>query len=360
MYLKQLLRTCLLLIITSLYACTVKEEKVTAAEATAVCQKLEKDAKVRSPDFLSDVLNREVFAERVSASSNGQVNSLIKKGIQEGLKNNVLGQQIVNALGKDGSYELVKQYEKDGKQRAIFRLLSGDGLNYHDYEFTKVNNKVGVSDVFIYMTGEMLSKTMADIFISMDGKLSQLENMDTKLSKIKKLTEKGNYEEALDEYHKLPLEIKNAKNFRMTYLQIMSGISDSAYKKALSEFEVQYRNEPNMYLSLLDVYFVNKEYDQALVAINKVDSLINKDTYLDYYRGLMRKTQERYPEAITYFEQASQHHPDKSEIWIQLIDLYMNNQQEAKAKATYAKLKTSPSYKSRDYQILELSYPELR
>ena len=41
-----------------------------------------------------------------------------------------------------------------------------------------------------------------------------------------------------------------------------------------------------MQLILMDAYFMRKEYDKVMGAINAVDKMINKDPFLDYYRYL--------------------------------------------------------------------------
>ena len=118
-----------LLLILLATSCQPKQKPVTADEVKIFAQKLESSLERRNPDFMDEA--------------------------------------IIKTISKKGTYQLVKQYEKNNAQYALFRLYDDGSLNYHDIELTRSDGNVKIADIYIYTSGEYLSETIKGLFLQM-------------------------------------------------------------------------------------------------------------------------------------------------------------------------------------------------
>lgn len=118
----------------------------------------------------------------------------MKSSMQAGLKSNSgarefgagirkaanMGSKIVEAISKEGSYELVRIYEKDSKQHMIFPRLYSDGsINYHDMELKRKKGDIKIADIFVYTSGENLSVTIKGIYDQFAGIIDKSNKTDS-------------------------------------------------------------------------------------------------------------------------------------------------------------------------------------
>ena len=335
--------TLLLLSLLLFIGCTPKEENVTKAEALKFAEELDIAAAKKEGNFFSSRIIIDAFAERIQKMKNHEYAEGVKKGMKTGLNKNNFEQAIFESMGKDGSFERVKVYEKNNKFYSIFRLYSDNGLNYYDMELTKLNNKIGIADMFIFATGDYFSSSISDLFAGvLNEKETRMENDLDQLKNIKKLMSLGNFKEAKNEINSMPSKLRNTRIVDVLDIQISSELDDETHLTAIQHFEKKYGNDASAQLVLLDKYFITKEYDKAIAAINIIDSVINKDALLDYYRGLIYNLKGDKKAAILSFEKVIQNKPDFEGSYAELIVCYINNKDKQNAKKyfdLYAKMK---------------------
>ena len=340
-------------------ACSTPEKPVTKEEATTFANALETSINRQEASLLNDLLDPEAFGKRIKESSKNKLNSSLVEGAIKGLKAGTLGQQIVQSVRDKGNYRFIKQYEKDNHQHIVFRLWGGDKLNYHDIELIKKGDKVRASDMFVYISGENLSATLAQSLMMMNDNMSgmstQEKNSLESVQTIRMLVNKGEFERADKLFQKLPAVMREEKLFRMIGIQIASGLGDEAYTKAINDYQQAYPDAPNMYLLMIDAYILKKDYTKAMQAVDHLDSLINKDPFLDYYRGLLAKMMEDPAKQHEYFERLYKNMPDFAQGTIELITVYLDAKEYDKAVELTRKYKQN---KDADNEILE-SYYEL-
>jgi tetratricopeptide (TPR) repeat protein len=285
----------------------------------------------------------------------------VSEGIKKGLRNSEFDRGMYNTIGKNGSFEKVKIYEKNGIQRIIFRIY-GDGLNYLDMELTKLENKVGIADMFIYMSGENISKTMAEFITRMTDNISEqkAEEAMEAFEGVKKLLAKGNFTQAKKEFDRLPMSIRNTRIADVIDIQITANLEEEKYLKAIGHFENKYANEPSIQLSMIDLYFAKKDYDKVLNSINVLDSLINKDSFLDYYRGLIYFAKGQNSQSIECYKRVVESNPKFAGPYEQLINYYVIKQEMENAKLYFSKYKTLPNADEGNITSYETLYPWLK
>ncbi len=274
-----------------LFSCTAKEQPVTRVEALTLAKAIETSVLTGDEAFLNDLIDEKRFADRVVGKQKGSFARGVAEGIKKGLRNTKLGRDIIDAVEKNGSYQLVKAYEKDGQQHLIFRLYMDGALNYHDFLLAKNGKQVKAADVYIYLMGDWLSKNIGQFVGAFDENASkaEMEQLNS-LKNIKMLSARGQHAEAKKEIEALPEKIRNQKLMQVMYMQVCADVDADAYSKAIEDYRVLFPNEPNMYLSMIDYYFSRRDYPQTLQCVNRLDSLIDKDPLLDYQRSLVYKT----------------------------------------------------------------------
>lgn len=339
-------------------SCTEPEKPATKEEAAQLAQSLESSMKKHSAAKFNEALDVASLQKRILEAGNQKIDTRIVDGAMKELKSGQLGSQIIQSLGKSGTYQLVKQYEKDKNQHLVFRMYADSKLNYHDFEVIKKKDQVKISDAFIYMTGENLSATLAESAQLMTKNYDNLTEVDkTRLENIKRIRQLLNQEEytkANSLYKQLPAILKQTKLFQMMRIQIAAGMGNEEYLKAMTDYQQAYPNAPNVYLLMIDAYILKEEYANALQAVNQLDSLINKDLFLDYYRGLIYKLMGNKEKQREHFELLNANMPAFSDGTLELLVTYLDAEETDKAVALVTTKRTN--YKKIDKEQRETIY----
>jgi tetratricopeptide (TPR) repeat protein len=282
---------------------------------------------------MNNILDENEMTVRIENLIGKKENYLtIRKGIREGLEKNPLGSQIIKSIGDEGTYQLVKQYEKDKVEHLIFRLQGAQGINYHDYELIKRNGKIMAADMYIYLVGENLSQIVADV--EMEGWNDEIiKEQVEKTTRVQKLLSMGYYQQARDTFLSIPISTRGNKIVMLLDIETSMGVNDTeALNSATRKYMYKYAQDPCVYLTLLNADFINRDYLKAINDIDSLDRLINKDPFLDYFRGLTYKMLVMQDSAQACFERLKSNMPDFENAYIELIVSYMNTSQYDKAK----------------------------
>ncbi len=273
-------------------SCRPKEKPVTKEEALKMAADIEASIKQKNGSVLNNAVDVNLLMSRMDLPNKEKIfgQSGFKKGLNEKMK---LGTIILQSMKKEGSYEMVKQYNKGDTQHLIFRFFLDGSINYHDLELAHVKGKCKIADIFIYLSGENFSETLGNIYKYLDGG-NGVSEVDTKafkrVAEIRQLMNAGDYTEAKAEMDKIPAHIKNMKSVQLIGIMVAAQVDDSSYTKALTDYKTLYPNEPNIYLLEIDGYYVQGKYEKCIEAIDQLDKAINKDPFLDFQRSLIYKT----------------------------------------------------------------------
>ena len=346
------------------FACSVPEKPVTKEEAMELSRKIERSIVSRNPILLDKIFDEEEFSKRVASGAGHSLNKDLLKGAMEGIRKMHFGQQIVQAVDSEGTYLLVKQYEKDNRQHLLFRLYRDGSVNYHDYELVKREDAIKAIDVFIYMNGERLSTTLTQALLMVQDKMPDMSKTDldriNKIKTIKGLIAQRDYTKAREYYDEMPDDLKKQKLFQMIHIQIGSGLGNDKYGEAMNEYRALFPSDPNMYLMMVDAYVLDKDYPKALGAVNKLDSFINKDPFQDYYRGLMYKLMKDSLQSRACFERLHAYMPQFSKGTIELIVSYAKTGDMDKAVQLMKQAKNDKTLSPETAQFLCDLHPDLK
>lgn len=351
----------LFIILVWITGCQPSEKKVTKEEASKFAADLENAALKLKPDFLSGSIILPALMDRVERIKLIENREAVEKGVRTTLNKHELDNSLFSVMGKKGTFEKVKLYEKDGMQRVIFRAFGDGGINYLDMELTKLDNKTGVADMFSYLSGENVSTTMAELyskFITLPASADR--SFTQRMETVKSLMRKGNYAEAKKEFDYFPANIRSTKVCNIMNLQIITNLQDEKYKDEIERLERKYSDEPNVQLLMIDVHILHKNYDKALGAINQIDSVINRDPFLDYYRGLINYMKGDTLTAIGCYERVTASNPSFPDAYAELFALHAMRDEKEKSKKYFHVYKDLRNRNQELIRNYEAAYPYLK
>lgn len=344
--------------------CKSKEEKPTTEEAKQFALNLEKDAATRQINFLEKNILIPALMDRIFKLEEIKKLRTSKRGVQEGitqaLKKHNYETTVFQSLGNTGTFRIVKQYEKDGKAHVIYRAFGEGGLNYFDMELAKIDKKTGIADIYLYTTGENISKSMgsmAEKIFNTDE--STQKELGPSMITMKNHIAKGEYKEAKIIYDGLPEDMRNTKLLEALHISILPYLEGEDNKAEMERLEAKYSGDPSLQLMLIDVYLSKKDYAKALNAVDILDRSINKDPFLDYYRGLIYNIYEDKEKAFAHFEKAATNLPDFPDTYAELIALAADAGDKEKAKTYFKKYE---AFKDKNPEVIsyyQLTYPYL-
>ena len=348
------------LLLLSVISCERPEKPVSKAEALQLGKSLDSCIRRKNGRAFDEFFNVSLLTQRMK-SDNIISDASRNKGIREGLRKIGLGNQIIRTLKThDDTYSFVKHYETNGIHHLIYRMSGKDGLNYHDFELERHRGKVYIADMYIYLTGENFSKTLSDIMESVGDWNSQKKKNFQDLEKVKQLYQSQRNKEAKKFFDRLDPEFSKQRSVQLINIMICSGLDEETYLEALKNFTAQYPNDANTNLLMIDACILRKEYKQAIIHIERLDSLINKDPYLDYYRALVTKLEEDISGATLYLERLYVNMPKFSAGVLELIANYLDLKKYEQAKEVIGYYRKQDKFEQATLDYVLLMYPSFK
>jgi tetratricopeptide (TPR) repeat protein len=334
---------------------TMAQATVSTFEAKAFANKIQEALRTGDSSTFTNSIDIKSVCSHVNA------NATESEFLAEVFKGMSLGGKIVGVIQSNGSYEFVKQFEKDNKRYVLFRLFTSDyTINYHELELCKVGTEVKIADLYFYISGEALSETLINLyrnFLAEDSKVDikaskRYKAITVTLPKMRALKAEGKFKEALATYNNLPAEFKTNKTFLLNKVLITQNLDEKTYIATLDDYRKVNPKAEHINLLMLDAYTYRKQYDKAQEAIDTLDANINTDPFLDYYRYLIYNLQEAPERGIATLQKAATALPNNNAIQLELIAVY----KDLPEKKTIVEnlIKTYKANKTFKQELLEL------
>ncbi len=208
-----------------------------------------------------------------------------------------LGKEITTAMGEEGHY-MARQFMVSGDTIfALFRFyMQNGGLNYHEYEiFYDDDGKFRIGDAYVMSTGEYLSETfrfllepallthqsimddLSKIAAIIKGDRQEYMQDMEKVQLIRNEFQKGNYQKAHEIYIGMGDEARMKKAVQLMNIKTVTQLSDSLTIKYTDIYQESFPGDPSLQLMMIDNYFLKKQYDRAINAINGLMVLVGQD-----------------------------------------------------------------------------------
>ncbi len=337
-------------------------QKITEQEAASAGKILEVGVFQGEPTSLSHLIDEESFIRHVAEQSHVAQDPVFMRGFRSGFHMASLSDNIVQKL-KSGSYRLVHIYEKDGRQHLLMRAFGEGGINYHDFSLIKIGDSVKADDMFIFLSGELLSTTLADYIniVASSGKNEKEINSAVALTlRVRELANSGDFPAVKKLVESAEPALRDSKPFQFQYLNACHQISDSLYKAALVNYSKLNPNDPTIYLKMIDFYFLQKDYQKAMEALNRLDSAVGNDPFLDYFRGNILYVQGKFAEAEQEYKKLFDYDPSISYSLMQVVHLYMKNENIDEAERAVERYRNAEYVRQDVLEEVYRDYPSLK
>lgn len=336
-------------------------QPITDAQALAAGHAIEKATNSGDPSAVERFLDLDSLAERTRQKSRilkepGAFDGF-KSGFVPSFKGN-FGKQIQTSI-HDGSYQLLREYDKDGKKHLLFRMFGYGGLNYHDYLLTRVGDSIKAADIYTFLTDSWTSGSIARL-ADMMGQSGDLEGDAGIIKKMGDEIRKADYTGAKSTYEAVAPEYKKTRSIQMMYITACHHIDLGLYEKALETYAATFPDAASSYLMMLDLFYLQKQYDKALVAIDKLDKIVGGDPLLDFFRGNAYALMGKKAESLGCYEKVYRYDPTLKINVIKLAAIYAESDQQNKAKKVIDAYMQTPAYHPGDLTALYDQHPELR
>ncbi len=272
------------------------------------------DAYLDKIDF--NIIGQNIAIDTKNSSMDDYQKSLLK-GFLNGLEN--LPKTLISNVENGDYYDFVS-YRYDVVKETyyiLFRLFSVEaGLNYHDYRVYEVDDELVLGDIYIYTTGENISKTFSRLYINSlpKNKLSKLFG-EKKLKEFHKMIDgivlykSGKHKKAYDLFSSLKSDIIKEKYFLIMKSHIANQLNDDLYKKALKEIIDTYPNDATLYLNHVDYYVLENDYDSALEILEQLEFQTNDD-FLAFMKGNLELERGNYEKSTEFLKHITENYPD--------------------------------------------------
>lgn len=280
-----------------------------------------------------------------------------KEGFAQGLSNNINpGEQIVHAMGASGKYKLLRILPtSDTTATAYYRLVSEDGINYHEVLMSQssAHDSIAIDDFYIYLGGAPFKQTIQRLYYT--AAATQLGSDSTYLSelprverlfidhlgdmeKVAQALEAKKSSDALAIIEKLPSELLQDKSVALMYLNVAYGTNSKDYNKAIANYRKYYPNDPVLEIVRLDYAFQSQDASLCLQIIDSLSQKVGGDPYLKLVKADILKRTGKKNDAEKLLQQAIKEEPDLEEGYWALAELLLQQKRYDEATVLFAKI----------------------
>ncbi len=365
MQMRPILKTLGLALLTAgamnLQTLSAQNTSVTTAEAEKLSMQLEESIIKGDPGMLNHLIYFPEFIARTGSKSpiinNGDTLTKIADGF--GLFN--IGNSILE-ITKNGSFKLVHGFLKNEEMHLLFRAFGDGGLNYQDITLVKVKDSVRAADIFSYQLGEsyaqLFSYLIADIATpDVHSSLTSREKYGTIFENA--LRHK-NYSAARSAFEKFDEQTQNDKHLSLQYMMACDQLGEKLFRKSLDRFVYLFPEEPTPYLFMMTAYADTRDYGDYGRAIDKLDTLLHIDPFMNYFRGNVEMKLGDLRAALHFYQEVFDYDPGIWQNTEKLVACKVVNNELAQAGEAINVYSHTPGYRKELVEALYADYPALR
>jgi len=334
----------------NLQTLSAQNTPVTTAEAEKLSIRLEESVNNGDPDILNQLIYFPEFIARTGSKSNiiDNVDTLTK--IANGFGLFQIGNSTLK-FSKNGSYRLVRGFVKNEEMHLLFRAFGDGGLNYQDITIIKVKDSLRAADIFNYQLGESYSKLFS--YLIEETKTPDAHASLTSREKYGTLFENAlslkNYTAARAAFEKFDEQTQNDKH-----------LSDKLFRKSVDHFIALFPDEPTPYLLMMKAYADTKDYGDYGKAIDKMDTLVHFDPFLDYFRGNVVMKLDGLRTALHFYQTVFDYDPGIWQNTEKLVACKVVNNELVQANEAINLYSHTPGYRKELVETLYRDYPALK
>ncbi len=343
----------------------------TAAENVAygVMKEVEWSVNRKQKSRLAALMNLNALADR--ATRGDHIAARDEYNFRRGVRNGVdLAGGVLASLEGGGSYKLlsvgapeagVTDSSSSEELTAVFRLATPQGVNYHRYllRVTDQGTRVEAVDVYIDVSGYWVSETLRQSYLTLmvqharqtGTELAEADQLYydhlPDLGRIERMLQAGLARKALAKFQELPELVGQSRKAQFLHATAAAAAGDLAtYQRADGRLRQLFPNRPGAELAAFEGLLAHKHFEEALLAIERIDRRVGGDPYLDVLRARVHLAANDPQAARTAAEAARQAEPLLSLPYLTLLELSLqeDNHQQTRLLLQSLQEKTEISF----------------
>ncbi len=204
-----------------------------------------------------------------------------------------------------GFAKFLRTGTQESKAYALVRLDMGEGVDYVKYF---VAPSRAVEDWYVYTSAALFSASARfnlatilkndSLLYSLFG-ISSVTQIDIKpFTELRKHLVAGNYAEAYRALEGFPEGYRKSRQWAVMRVTYGGQSGDERYRAALRHLAVNFGGDADLQLILIDHYFFEKQYDQALAGVAALEQAVGgEDASTSSLRGNLLTTMKRHGDA---------------------------------------------------------------
>lgn len=214
-----------------------------------------------------------------------------------------LADQVVQAVKDGGRYKLLRIRNVNGHPKALFRLTRTDGqFAYHEFRLhPSFDGTTSLRELYLFAFGEDFGLHEMNMEFS-------IVPFPEEAPKVRAMLRAKNPSEAASAYKSLPANLRDNRAVAILHLQKVAG-DEAEFVNSFENFRRLFRKDPALDFWSIAYWRLKKDYDAALKAVDKLDSILGGDPYLHVQRSGILVEAGRVQEAKAAAEKAVSEEP---------------------------------------------------
>ena len=334
---------------------------VTTEQAKELSAQLELSINNGDPKVLNHLIYFPEFIARTGSKSHiiDNVDTLTKIANDFGLFN--IGNSTLE-ITKNGSFNLVRIYIQFEEMHLLFRAFGEGGLNYQDITLIKIKDSIRAADIFSYQLGESYARLFSYqiAVIEAPDAHSSLTSREKYGAIFRNALSDKNYGAARSAFEKFDDQTQNDKHLSLQYMLACEHLSDKLFRKSVDHFAALFPEEPTPYLLMMKMYVDTRDYEDYGRAIDKLDTLLHIDPFLDYFRGNVVAKLGDTREALHFYQAVFDYDPGIWQNTEKLVACKVVNNELVQANEAINLYSHTLGYRKELVEALYADYPALR
>ena len=334
---------------------------VTTAEAEKLSMQLESSMNRGDAKMLNQLIYFPAFIIRTESKSPliDNVDTLTKIANDFGLF--TIGNSTLE-ITKNGSYKLVRGFLKNEEMHLLFRAFGDGGIDYQDITIIKVKDTLRAADIFSYQLGESYTKQFSYLITDtgMADAHSSLTSRDKYGIIFKNALSQKNYSAARSAFEKFDDQTQNDRHLSIQYMLACQHISEKLFRRSVDHYLSLFPDEATPYLLMMQEYADTKSYGDYSKAIDKLDTLLHIDPFLNYFRGNVEMKLNDLRAASHFYQEAFDYDPGIWQNTEKLVDCKVVNNELVQASEAIILYTHTPGYRKDLVEELYKDYPALK
>ena len=327
---------------------------------------IEESIENNNPSFINTIFNLDKFLEKAVPAPKNELESAFYEGFTgEFQKSFDLGISITNEIGIDGKYTFLNAYGMNGNYYLIFRMLSQQTVNYHEYRLEMVDQEFSIIDIYNYYTGSDMSDILGRVYHGGILYITAKNPVETqelksivKLNHISELVSSGKYSKAMKQWNKIPVSIRNEKIYLSEGLKIAKFLDEESFEEMYNLYCTNFPDEGGKYLIALEALSYQHKIQEAMACVEKLDVYLHSDPMLNLIRANLHYELGDKVASIECLKKLLSTNPDYELGYISLLGIYLEEKKYVDATLLLDQIVYIFNSYKEDLQPILVEYPE--